>query len=1410
MRRLEKQITCTLLIMLLLLPSIPPVLAEETNENEEADVLHISNAQELIDFAACCSLNTWSDGMEVSLDADISLSGVSFSPIPYFNGVFYGNGYTVYDLKISDAQSPCGLFLETGKEAVVFDLNVCGRIEPGRDETVVGGLVGCNAGMLSNCSFSGQIVAAAQVGGLVGKNEASGLITACRSAGKVSGLNDIGGIAGLNEGTLFACENNSYVNTESVDPSLRLETIDTSSILNFLHSFGSDKAGVTMNVGGIAGKNTGFVEHCVNNTTIGYLHLGYNIGGIVGRSSGYLNCCTNRGEIFGRKDVGGIAGQAEPFVEVEAAQNLLDSLDYRLNAVNQSINIAIADASGLSDSLTAELAGLPAFLQPLMNAFENMDLSQLPDMTQPILIPEGDVQQGENMPNQLPGNITDVLGKIPDTLNTLRLATEETVAEMSDEIRRIAENMDGSSDILIQDLQNISNNLSALSGTVMQTVYILSSEESYENILQDASADSIAETIVFGKLNECLNEGNINGDSNVGGVAGTISLENEMEPEADLSSSGNSLIQNRYSFHAVIVQCVNRGGVLAKRECVGGICGKMDLGVITNCAAYGTEEAEDGGYVGGICGLCYATVQNSCSKSSLKGEKYVGGVVGNGYTGKGDGGHSSLVSGCYSLVEIEGKPQYSGAVSGGSDGSFSWNYFVPSGAAGIDRLSVYGYAEPIDFNSFSQVEGIPEECKSFTLRFVVDGETVKTIPFSYGDSFDRSVFPEVERKDGEYAVWDRTVLNNLCFDTVVTAKYCREETVLRSASNRPDGRALIYVDGEFQTGDDLAVRVLDVKPEDIDVFRDPWAEVLWKQLHSIIADHVLDRSVCVAVMEKLEIVIPEDGLPEHTIRYLTGYESTDNYRIYWKTDNGWEQLQTELFGSYARFTLPGTDVEIALVETVQFWWILVFLIEAALMIPALVWLLVLMLKKWMRRKKQLKPCKQNLHVPTSRGQWVSAHRKLILLVTAAILSALVIAVGLVNRSNICSRLETYRLLKQFAGEECNIQTNISTASGENSTEISTVIKRVQKDGAMISCIQQYGLNLYINKGVVYLENGRAFYIGQSRLDQSAFINLVLKLLRSSDIEKEQTEDGDCYKAILRKEQAEEIIAFLLGEEKELLLGIGQPENVTVRLYEAEGRLAGLTISGEDIAEGGRKNAIKAALKIQEMTECPLIPEAVQNAMRDDQIRPEVFSENLLRLISAWIRNETSNAVGAEIAVKVNCGILNLDSRYTYFRENLEGFDISAVSSKLFTVYYTDTAACTSKGNDLNEAEQRILNTTQLIPIAKELFSKGNFESQKKGDSDILLISLSPADAESIAERIVPEMKELNIIYDECVISITLQENSLSSIELHFTGRMRMVARDITTRLDVLLNYTEPGVHQIPYIVQQKLMPTLTE
>lgn len=167
-------------------------------------------------------------------------------------------------------------------------------------------------------------------------------------------------------------------------------------------------------------------------------------------------------------------------------------------------------------------------------------------------------------------------------------------------------------------------------------------------------------------------------------------------------------------------------------------------------------------------------------------------------------GSGSTVAACVSLVDITGCGQYSGAISGAPDGTFTGNRFVSAALAGLDHQSIAGSAEPVDFQTLLEEDILPEDMRTFTLKFVASGKTLKQLRFSYGDSFDESVFPAIPEQDGSYAAWDRTELNDLHFDTTVTAVYTSYVPGLASDAVREDGRAVLLAEGSYREGDSIS------------------------------------------------------------------------------------------------------------------------------------------------------------------------------------------------------------------------------------------------------------------------------------------------------------------------------------------------------------------------------------------------------------------------------------------------------------------------------------------------------------------------------------------------------------------------------------------------------------------------------
>ena len=345
-----------LLIPVLLLLQVSPALAQAMSPKN----VYIADADDLLALAKSCSLDSWSHGRTVVLTADIDLKAKSFMPIPIFGGVFDGRGHSISGLSIDVEGSNQGLFRYLEQGGIIKNLVVEGIVTPGGEKSYIGGIVGNNMGIVENCTFSGYVKGKDNLGGLVGWNGTTGKLVNSSASGVIYGESKFGGVAGANAGTVLRCINNCQVNTTVEEHKLDFEGLTIEDVkLSKLLLDASD-------IGGIAGLNTGVVQSSENHGDIGYPHVGYNVGGVVGRQSGYLTTCVNHGSINGRKDVGGIAGQMEPYISSSIPPSKLQDLQKELHTLQSLITKLLTHTESSSDTLSENLT----FIQ------NNLDISR--------------------------------------------------------------------------------------------------------------------------------------------------------------------------------------------------------------------------------------------------------------------------------------------------------------------------------------------------------------------------------------------------------------------------------------------------------------------------------------------------------------------------------------------------------------------------------------------------------------------------------------------------------------------------------------------------------------------------------------------------------------------------------------------------------------------------------------------------------------------------------------------------------------------------------------------------------------------------------------------------------------------------------------------------------------------------
>ena len=359
-RTLEKLLSvCICLCMLgAMLPA--QVFAEEADtaqtetvqDTAPKDTVYLSSADDLIQLAKNCRLDSWSQNRTVVLEADIDLSSVDFNGIPSFGGTWEGQNHAITGLSLSQDGSVQGLFRYVQQGALVRDMTVKGRIKPGGTRASVGGIAGSNAGTIENCAFDGVVSGTSQIGGIAGVNTVKGSINGCTVSGTVYGSHFVGGVVGQNDGVAANCTNAASVNTTVSQNEVKLNDLTLDNVLK------TEKANDVTDAGGIAGNNAGVLRACINRGTIGYSHIGYNVGGIAGSQTGYVEGCVNYGTVNARKEGGGDAG-GDVTIDHGGEGQIDSNIDLTVPSITLSDRDSITAArSSLNGSLASIIDGV--------------------------------------------------------------------------------------------------------------------------------------------------------------------------------------------------------------------------------------------------------------------------------------------------------------------------------------------------------------------------------------------------------------------------------------------------------------------------------------------------------------------------------------------------------------------------------------------------------------------------------------------------------------------------------------------------------------------------------------------------------------------------------------------------------------------------------------------------------------------------------------------------------------------------------------------------------------------------------------------------------------------------------------------------------------------------------------------
>lgn len=758
---LKKRIIPAGLSLILIIMTVISIMPINVSAEDSLNVIEISRVNELIEFANKCKYDSYSKDKIVKLTADIDVSGSDFKGISYFAGTFDGGSHIISGFNVDYKGSDFGFFRYIAESGFITNLNISGSINVTGSQENIGGIAGVNKGVINESSFSGKVNASTATGAIAGYNHENAKIVSCTSDADILATNQTGGIAGVNDGLISSCTSKSRVNTQELDTTLDIGGVDVGTL------------NLTQNVidrndmGGIAGESTGIISDCVNYGKIGFAHTGYNVGGIAGKQSGKVITCSNEGEIYGRKDVGGIVGQAEPDVESEYLNDRVDDVQSSIDIINSTLN-------NMSSSMNNASSDVKSYTENIIDQYKEL-LGKLQD--------------------KLNGN-NDNDEKIEDFVDDISKDIENST--VADDIHGVADTVDSEIRTIADSIERISAQIKNIGNTVTETMDVVTSDDDY--IEDISSADSAQNS--DGVIAKSVNRGAVHGDINAGGIAGTMNVEYDVDPEYDLDITETTNVRLRSTVSDVVIYCINYGEVNSKKDCAGGIVGLQELGLVYGSEGYGTVKSETGNYAGGIAGNSASAITDSYSLCNVESEDYTGGICGKGYT----------MQNCISIPAILGDGEAKGSLAGiiESDGEVSTNIFVNDIYGGIDDINYSGKADSASYEAVMAMENIPDGFHRVTLVFKADGNVIDTKNIAYNANLGVSELPSIPDKDGFYAQWPENIVSKpILQNTVVEAEYhVWIESVAGDIASQND-KPLFIAEGKFYDDNKITLSKCD-------------------------------------------------------------------------------------------------------------------------------------------------------------------------------------------------------------------------------------------------------------------------------------------------------------------------------------------------------------------------------------------------------------------------------------------------------------------------------------------------------------------------------------------------------------------------------------------------------------------------
>jgi len=285
---------------------------------------------------------------------------------------------------------------------------------------------------------------------------------------------------------------------------------------------------------------------------------------------------------------------------------------------------------------------------------------------------------------------------------------------------------------------------------------------------------------------------------------------------------------------------------------------------------------------------------------------------------------------------------------------------------------------------------------------------------------------------------------------------------------------------------------------------------------------------------------------------------------------------------------------------------------------------------------------------------------------------------------------------------------------------------------------------------MYLENGRAFLLGEDGSRDTPILELIRKLFESTEITRTESLDKVTYSITATGADAENLLIMLIPSTEGQLASAGYTQ---IRIVASDGILERVEIDGTATIKDSMETNIDVTARIYDFKEVSeeefKLPKAVVEAIENTESTSlAVVEEEWYRLLLAWFEFDGEEQDG-KVVVDVECGPINVKT---------DG-DWSDIAKGISTTANAQ-------------------NLQKLPDMVYEVCMNGDYSYDKTGDSYRFRVTLEEEAMTDLAKTIAPEIVAQAVNFTDGVVEVVVENNEISSFEIEINGTVTVLLSNV--------------------------------